>query len=511
MNNDLDQNFVIGIDLGTSSCKTAILSIEGNLLGLGTAVYQAEDIHSKWEEQNPKDLIDGVVVSLRKALEAAYVSPEDCLGLSLGGALHSLLVLDKYDRPLTGVSTWADGRAASQIKRLGKSGDMHLHYMHSGCPNHPMYPMAKIFWLREEHPDLFKEAAWFISAKEYVLLQLSGLHIVDYALAAGSGLLDTRLLTWEEIALETTGIQSSQLSVLKNPNTIIGNLEPAFAAKLGLPRTTPIILGGSDAVNSSLGVGAIRPDQLTCMVGSSGAIRTIANQPILDPQERTWCYVVDPSHWLVGGAINNGGLALQWWQYALGEGSQSEPGKGSPSLDDLLGWASQIEPGANGIICLPFFVNERSPNWNPYARAVFFGLTLQHDRRHIARAILEGIGYRLRSVLDVLDQLVGKVDEIRASGGYVHSPLWLQITADILDRRVIVPQFTESSAIGAAFWALIGLGVVDGIEDLAKYIKVSATYQPNQQNVGTYHRTYETYQELYQLLRGMYEKTAIRV
>ena len=509
MSSDSHQNYVIGIDLGTSSCKTVILSLTGNLLGSGSAVYQAESIHSKWEEQNPQDLINGMISSVRKALDAAGVIPECCLGLSLGGALHSLLVLDKYNLPLTGVMTWADGRAANQVRRLRKSTNMHLHYLHSGCPNHPMYPLAKIVWLKEERPSLYKEAAWFISAKEYALLRLSGLHIVDYALAAGSGLLDTRLLTWEEIALETTGIQPNQLSVLQDPNTILGYIEPTFAADLGLPPKTPIILGGSDAVNSSLGVGAVRSDQLTCMIGSSGAIRTITNQPILDPLERTWCYVIDHAHWLVGGAINNGGLALQWWQYALSEGSQSEPGLDSPSFDDLLEWISQVEPGANGIVCLPFFVNERSPNWNPFARAVLFGLTLQHDRRHIARAILEGIGYRLRSILDILDQMVGKIHEIRASGGYVQSPLWLQITADILDRKVMVPEFTESSAIGAAFWALIGLGVVGGIEDLAKYTKVSSIYQPNQQDVETYQRTYEIYQELYQLLKGMYEKTAI--
>ena len=508
MNPDQNKYYVIGIDLGTSSCKTVVMNLSGQLLGLGSNGYPANDIHSKWEEQNPDGLLKATILSVRKAIKTARVSRNDCIGISVGGALHSLIALDIDDRPLTGVMTWADNRATDQVASLRQSQDMHFHYLQSGCPNHPMYPLSKIVWLREKRSDLFKQISWFISAKEYLLLKLTGQHLVDFSIASGTSLLNVKKLIWDSKALEIAGIQSQQLSELCHPNTILELMNSDLTTEIGLLPKTPVIIGSSDATNSNLGVGAVHQDQLTCMVGTSGAIRKITKQPILDSKERTWCYVVDPDHWLVGGAINNGGLALQWLQHALRQGIGEKSLSTAPSIDDLLLWAEQVEPGADGLICLPFFTNERSPNWNPNARAVFYGLTFQHDQRHMARAVLEGIGYRLLTVLEVLDEIAGQSNELRASGGYTQSPFWLQLTANILNRKLLTTENHESSAVGAAYWAMIGNDLIDGLESIGDLAGTPTIYEPDLLIQDIYKISFQTYQDLYRQLKGLFDKTA---
>lgn len=503
-----NEPFVIGVDFGTGSCKSVILSVTGTVLGIGSGDYFAQNFHAQWEEQNPESLINGMILSVRKAIQSTGVHPDACIGLSIGGALHSLVALDKKNRPLTGIMTWADGRAIKQVKEISQRYDMHEHYLHSGCPNHPMYPISKIIWLREEVPEVFRYANWFISAKEYVIFRLTGRHIVDYNTASGTGLLDTRNLVWDDISLKMAGIQPEWLSKLEDPQNIIGQVDARLTARMRLRNNTPIILGGADAVNSSLGSGAVHTNQLTCMVGTSGAMRVIVKQPVFDPQERIWCYAIDSSHWLVGGAINNGGLALWWLQNAFSQGKR-EPPTNKLEFVDIITWAEEIEAGAEGVICLPFFTNERSPNWNPNARAVFFGLTLQHDQRHMARAVLESVGFRLRSVLDVLKEVIGEPGEIRASGGFIQSKLWVQVITDVFDKNLLIPAQKETSSVGAAFWALLGTKVVDRIESLSSYVNILTTFKPDRDANRTYESRYMVYKELYDSLQVLYNRSIL--
>jgi len=499
--------FVLGIDLGTSSCKTVVMSPSYQILGAGVSGYFSPNIHSQWQEQDPDLLLKATIHAVRNSIKSAKLSERDCIGISVGGALHSLLVLDKNELPLTGIMTWADNRATDQVINLKKTKDMHHHYLLSGCPNHPMYPLSKIIWLRNERIDLFKQIRWFISAKEYLLLKLTGDHLVDFSVASGTSLMNIKRFYWEDSALELAEVRPRQLSDICLPETILKLKDSDFTSELGLPTNTPVIVGSSDAVNSNLGVGAVYDDQLTCMVGSSGAIRKITRIPILDSKERTWCYLLKPDHWLVGGAINNGGIAIQWLQNALQQNVGKKSDFLSLSVQDLLCMAESVEPGSNGVICLPFFTSERSPNWNPNAKAVFFGLTLQHDVRQISRAIFEGIGYRLLSVMDALDEISGKTIEIRASGGYTQSPFWLQLTADILNKEIVVTNHEESSAVGAAFWAMIGIGLLKDFLSITEITQIRKVYKPDSKNQAIYSRMFKTYQNIYNQLKDIFEET----
>ncbi len=497
------ESFLVGIDVGTGSCKTMVVSAAGRVLGFGAAPYPAKDTHARWQEQDPDGLVTSAATAVRHALKDAGVQPEHCAGVSVGGALHSVMALSPRDTPLTGVITWADTRAAAQAESLRGRTDAHALYHRTGCPVHALYPREKIIWLREERPEVFDQAGWFISGKEYVTLKLTGRRMVDYSIAGGSGLLNTHTLEWDATALDLAGITPERLFQLTSPEQILGVLRPELAGMMGLPASTPVVAGSSDAVNSSLGAGAVRPGQVTCMVGTSGAVRIIAPHPILDPEARSWCYSISPEHWLVGGAINNGGLVLQWLRDMFADISGD-----NLSFDDLAHWAEKASSGAEGLLFLPLLTGERSPYWDPNARGVLFGLSLTHDRHHIARAAIEGVCFLLRSLIDILHEATGQTREVRASGGFAQSGFWLQTTANVLGRAILVPEWGETSSLGAAFWAMRGAGYLTSLDEMGSLVKVGAAYHPELEEVDRYQRLYAVYKQLYPALKDLFRTLA---
>ena len=241
------------------------------------------------------------------------------------------------------------------------------------------------------------------------------------------------------------------------------------------------------------------------MVGTSGALRVMSPRPILDEKARSWCYAVDETHWLVGGAINNGGVALSWLKDCL---NQAFPHEKALSFEDVLAFAGQVEAGAGGLLCLPFFAGERSPNWNLNARAMFFGMTLEHDVRHLARALLEGIAFRFKSIYVVLTEIGVDVKQVIASGGFTKSDLWLQVVADALNQELMVPAWGETSALGAALWGMAGVGGVEVIEKARTLVKLGESCRPNPGSAKVYDRMYPLYARLYEAAREAFDEVA---
>jgi gluconokinase len=428
--------------------------------------------------------------------------------MSIGGALHSLIALDGSGNPLSGVLTWADGRAVAQGESIKKGNLARRLYEQTGCPPHGMYPLYKIMWFRDEMPDLFRKTARFVSAKEYIFHHLTGEYMVDYGLAAGSGMLNIHNFTWNELSLELAGIKRQHLSELCPPLSIFRRLNPQIAEKMGIPAETTLVLGSSDALNSSLGAGVVHPWQATCMVGTSGALRIITPRPILDRASRSWCYAVDKDRWLVGGAINNGGVVLSWWRDTLSQVFHGRSEKQPLTFEDLTALAQKAGIGAEGLVCLPFFAGERSPNWNLNARAMFFGLSLEHRLEHLTRAILEGIAFRLKSIYDVLNEISGEITEIRTSGGFTQSLFWPQIIADVLNQSLFIPSWTETSNLGAAIWAMLGAGAIHSLEDTASFNSVEHVCKPKEENNQIYEIIYRIFKSLYQAVSPLFVETA---
>ncbi len=497
-------DWFLGIDLGTGSCKSVVVDARTRILGFGLSGYSGGDVR----EQNAESMPEAVAASMIAAIADAGVKGSNCAGLSLGGALHGIMAVDAHGIPLTGVMTWADGRAVAKSDRVKGMPISSELYRACGCPVHPTYPLYKILWLREERPAIFCKSSRFISAKEYVLQRITGEYMVDYSLAAGTGLLNIHKLQWEPQALQLAGIAEDRLSTLCSPTTVHHGLDPLFASRTGLQKDVPVAVGSSDAANSSLGAGAVLPGQATCMLGTSGALRVFAHSPVLDSKARTWCYAVDETHWLVGGAINNGGVALSWLKDILNQGFRHLPPEALLSFEDVLNLAAKAGAGAGGLICLPFIAGERSPNWNANARAAFFGMTLDHNAVHLSRALLEGIAFRLRSVDEALAEAGCHIDHIIASGGFVKSEFWLQLVSDVLNRELTVPKWGETSSLGAAFWAILAVGGNKSLESLAAAAEMDRSLSPDPGNVSVYSRLYSLYRKLYRCASALFDEIA---
>ena len=495
----------LGIDLGTGSCKSVIVDAGARVLGFHATGYSGSDVR----EQRADDLQTAVVASVRGAMADAGVAGSDCAGLSLGGPLHGIMAVDCHGDPLTGVMTWADGRAVAQSDRVKASPDSAAElYRAGGCPVHPMYPLYKIMWLREERPEVFRKASRFLSAKEFILHQLTGEYLVDYCLAAGSGLLELRGKRWNPPALELAGIGEDRLSTLCSPLAVHHGLNPAFARETGLPEDVPVAAGSSDAANSSLGAGAVPPGHAACMLGTSGALRVLSPKPVLDPRARTWCYAVDENRWLVGGAINNGGGALSWFTDLLNQGYAHLPKEDLLSVEDVLHLAERAGPGAGGLICLPYLAGERSPNWNANARAAFFGMTLDHGAMHLARSLVESIAFRLRNIGEVLEETGSPVSRVIASGGFVKSPFWLQVVSDVFNREIVVPAWGESSSLGTAFWAILAMDKSQTLEGLAAAVTMERSHTPDAERAALYDELSSLYAKLYESVKPCFNEVA---
>jgi gluconokinase len=260
---------------------------------------------------------------------------------------------------------------------------------------------------------------------------------------------------------------------------------------------------------SNLGVGAISPGIVAVTVGTSGAIRAVVDRAVADPQERLFCYAMTENQWLVGGAVNNGGIALRWVRDQLTDTEvRAAQRLGKDPYDLITMLAETVPPGSEGLIFHPYLMGERSPLWDANARASFFGLSLNHSKAHLVRAVLEGIVFNLFLVLEALESFTGKAERIQATGGFARSPLWRQMMADVFEREVSVPQQYESSALGAAVLGLYALKEISSLNIVSEMIGETYRHQPIAANVETYKKIFPIYTRVLQSIKGEYESIA---
>ncbi len=249
---------------------------------------------------------------------------------------------------------------------------------------------------------------------------------------------------------------------------------------------------------------------LAVTIGTSGAVRGVVDKPITDPKGRLFCYALDPDYWVIGGSINNGGIMLRWVRDQLAT-LEAESGRkrGEDPYLYLTELASQVAPGSDGLIFLPFLSGERAPYWNANARGMFFfGLSLYHEKKHMIRAVMEGVAYRIHSVMKALEEIGGPAREIRASGGFARSELWTRIMADVLETPVAVPQSIQSSAVGAAQLGLKAMGEIRSYSEVKDWLNIQIEYRPDPANFGAYRRLTDIYTRVYHQLKNEFDSIA---
>jgi gluconokinase len=494
--NIMKPKYFIGVDIGTTSTKVIAFSASGTVKGIANHGYPLLSPKPGWSEQDPEVIFKAVISALHEAI--AQVNALEIAAIGISGAMHSLIAMDAQNYPLTNAIIWADNRSFAQTERLKQDGRGFAIYQRTGTPIHPMSPLTKLMWMREEDPDTFRQAAKFISVKEYFLYQLFGRYIVDYSIASATGLFNLEQLNWDEEALAMAGIRADQLSELVPTTHVLHGMNTRCAEAAGLYPDTPIVVGASDGVLANLGVGAITPDQIAITIGTSAAVRRVVPRPTTDPHGRTFCYVLTENHWVVGGPSNNGGIVLRWFrdQFCSIEVEQAKQEQVDP-YDVMIRAVKSIPAGAEGLLFLPYLSGERAPAWNADARGVFFGVAMHHTHSHFIRAVLEGILFNVYDITKILIDQIGDSKTIRVSGGFARSQACLQVMADLFGSEVLVPEVYEGSGFGAAVLAMYAVGALNDLADVQKLIRLGDRYQPNLEISQNYHKLFKIYQHIY--------------
>jgi gluconokinase len=470
-------NVVIGVDAGTTAAKAVAFDAEGRAHGAAEVAYPLLEPAPTWAEQDPAAVVEGALRAIAGAATAAREQGAHVAGVSLSAAMHALLALDQAGRPLTRLVTWGDMRATAQAQRL-RAEHPELHDR-TGTPLHPMAPLPKLVWFAEHEPATFAAARRWVGVKELVVAALTGECALDHSTASGTGLLNLETLDWDPEALAVAGIGRDELAPLV-PETERLGLRPDAAGRLGLDPGVALVAGGGDGPLANLGLGAVEPGVAACSIGTSGALRLVVERPGVDRARSLFCYALTPGRWVVGGAISNGGVVLQWANDALA------PDLGEHALAQVAALAEDVAPGSDGLMMLPYLLSERAPLWGPPESGAYVGLARHHRRGHLVRAALEGVCLQLALVLDSLRDAGNEVREIRATGGFARSPLWRQMLADVLAMPIGFARAGEGSAFGAALVGMQALGLVEDVDVAARLVAIDEVVAPDPQAAAVY-------------------------
>jgi gluconokinase len=488
----------VGVDVGTSSARAVAFDATGRARAAASRSYRLKHSDRNRAELDAEEVWEATAASLSEAVTEAAESGHRVAALGVSTFMHSLMALDARDRPITGLVTWADARAAAQVEALSRAPEAGEVYRRTGVPLHPMSPFAKLLWYREEDSATHQRAARWSSIKDFLLLRLTGRWVLDVSVASTSGLLNLSSGRWDEGLLDLVGVAESNLPPLVPAAEIVGELDVSRAESLGLAPGTPLVAGAADGVLANVGVGALDSGVTVCSIGTSGAVRRTIDRAVTDDGGRTFCYALDKDHWVVGGSINNGGVVLDWLLEkifpAVAEEAERAGRDPHEVLDEI---AARSEPGARGLLFLPYLLGERAPQWNPDARGLIFGLGISHGREDIVRAAFEGVVLQLRSVDRVLEEICEPAAEIRATGGFAASELWCQIMADAFGTPVTVVAGVEGTAWGAAIVAMRAVGAIDSFENAPRARGSSTTYDPRPHGTRLYERLGGVFERLY--------------
>jgi gluconokinase len=491
-------SYIIGIDIGTTNTKAVAFTEEGEVLATAGESYSAITDSDGRHELDLARLLEAFV-SVLKEVAGKTAHRKGLAGISLSCAMHSLIVVDKEGAPLTNAITWADLRSKPYAEALKGSEAGKRIYRQTGTPIHPMSPLSKLLWLKDKEPAIFGRAGKFISIKEWIWWRLFGKYQVDHSIASATGLFDIYAFAWYGESLELAGITADQLSDPVPCTHTESVRTSAYLLSLGLPEGAPFIIGSSDGCLANLGSRALRPGETTLTIGTSGAVRMTAAAPEYDPRERLFNYILTDKLYISGGATNNGGGVVQWTiQQLLGKKEA-----GSKELSDFVAEADTVVPGCEGLVFLPYLQGERAPIWDADAKGVFFGIRSSHEQRHFMRAVLEGITYSLFQVGASLEETIGPIQHIYASGGFTHSKAWLQMVADVFFKKVYVTNLADASAIGAAIMGFYALGIIGDLEASAGMVRVQETYEPDEQRHLIYQKGFSIFAVLYERLSDL--------
>ena len=509
---------VAGIDLGTSSCKVGLFEPAGRQLGLGQGSYALERGADGLAEQQPEEWWQALCHALHQSLEAAGLPAEAVAAVGLSGQVGTHLLLDQTGRPLRPAISWQDTRARAEAAALHQRipRERLARVLGIDLPPGPAWPLPRLLWLRRCAPAQLAQTWRLLHAKDFVAYRLTGELATDASSWRGLVCLPGTELAID--LLRELDLPTDLLAPRQPPASVMGRLSPAGAQACGLAAGTPVVTGWNDLNCGLLGTGVVRPGMGFDIGGTSEhlGVTLAAEAPLTRSDNLMLAPYLAPDQGSAArvcyGVTSASGGSLEWYANQFLPDLFRHFGERLPAEAPtrLEAAAAAVPPGAAGLIFLPYLNGERAPIWDADARGVFFGLSSAHRHPHFVRAILEGVAFSLRQVLQQVESTVGApIDRVHASGGPASLRLWNQIKANVLNRPLVVPQVTHAACLGAAMLAAIGSGwYAEAHSAAAGMVQFAQQLDPEPEHVDRYQGLFTLYASLYPQLRGAFARLA---
>ena len=479
----------VGLDVGTGGARAVAVDGAGEVVAEASSEYPLHSPRPGWTEQDPADWWDGAKAALgRVASEAGG----DVSGLGLTGQMHGSVFLDASGAVIRPALLWNDQRTGRQCEEITEAVGAERLIQIAGNPALTGFQAPKVVWLRDEEPENYARLSRVLLPKDYVRLLLTGEYATDVSDASGTLFLDVKGRDWSGEILGVLEVPLDWMPRAYEGPEVTGTLRRDAAEELGLPPGIPVAAGGGDNAAAAVGTGIVAPGLVSSSVGTSGVLFAHTEGFDPDPSGRlhAFCHAVPGAYHLMAVTLSAGG-SLSWWRDTLGG-----------DFDDMVGAASEIPPGSEGLVFLPYLSGERTPHLDPGARGSFFGLTARHGVPHMTRAVMEGVAFALRDGLEIMRGLGVPVGDVRATGGGARSALWRGLQADVYGESVRRTAADEGPAYGAALLAGVAAGTYGDVGEASSVVRVrEEVTEPDPERVRTYEDYYGVYRSLYPATR----------
>ena len=485
--------YYIGVDLGTSALKLVMMDSRGELVKSVSKEYPLYFPHSGWSEQNPTDWFLAVKEGLK---ELAAGAAEKIAGISFGGQMHGLVILDKDDNVLRPAILWNDGRSTKETDYLNnvigkeKLSELTANIAFAG------FTAPKILWVKNNEPEIFEKISKIMLPKDYISYMLSGSFCTDYSDASGMLLLDVKNKKWSQEMIKICSISEDMLPKLYESYEVVGNIKPELAKELGLNEDIKIIAGAGDNAAAAIGTATVGEGACNISLGTSGTIFISSKNFGVDKYNALHSFDHADGYYHLMGCMLSAASCNKWWMEDI------------LKTEDFVGEQQGIDNlGENKVFFLPYLMGERSPHNDPFARGSFIGMSMDTRREDMTLAILEGVTFALRDSLEVARSLGIEIKKTMICGGGAKSPLWKKLVANIMNVEVEVPVSEEGPGFGAAILAAVGCGEYDNVEAATKaIIKIKEKIKPEEELVLKYEERYQKFKKIYPALKGIFKE-----
>ena len=486
--------YYIGIDLGTSAVKLLLMDSSGKICNIVSKEYPLYFPHPGWSEQNPKDWYEQTIIGLKELIKD--IDKSKVAGISFGGQMHGLVILDENDDVIRPAILWNDGRTKEECDYLNEVIGKETLSKYTANISFTGFTAPKILWVKNKEPQNFEKIKKIMLPKDYIAYKLSGVHCTDVSDASGMLIFDVENRCWSKEMIDICGIREEQLAKVYESYEVVGNITDEIAKELDIPNTVKVVAGAGDNAAAAIGTGTVGEGRCNISLGTSGTIFISSKKFGVDSNNALHSFDHADGNYHLMGCMLSAASCNKWWSEEI-----------LYTNDYTKEKENIVKLGENNVYFLPYLMGERSPHNNPNARGTFIGMSMDTTRSDMTQAVLEGVAFALRDSLEVAKSLGINIERTKICGGGAKSPLWKKIISNVLNLKVDIIESEEGPALGGAILAAVACKEFESIEDaVSKLVKVKETIEPNEELVEKYEVRYNKFKKIYPTVKNLYDE-----